>query len=150
MRFHYQAVGGDGRALSGQLDASSSRGAYRELLRRGVRPIAIAPAAAPHASRVAAGRLLARRQASRRDTLYMLKELHVLVAGGVPIAEAVAALESAAPHPALRLAFGELHAGLRRGERFPAAFTRCFPNFPAHIHRIVETGDMRCQLPCMT
>lgn len=150
MRFHYQAVATDGRALSGQLDAPSSRGAYRELLRRGVRPTAIAPAA-PAAARPqpgvhSLGSIRARRGPSRRDTLYMLKELHVLVAGGVPIAEAVAALESAAPHPALAVAFAGLHAGLRRGERFPAAFSRCFPSFPAHIHRIVETGDMSGRL----
>jgi general secretion pathway protein F len=143
MRFHYQAVAADGRALSGQLDAPSSRGAYRELLRRGVRPTAITPAAPARGRRSG---LFARRQATRRDHLYMLKELHVLVGGGVPLAEAVAALESAAVQPALAAAFGELHTGLRRGERFAEAFARCFPSFPAYIHRLVETGDMSGRL----
>lgn len=139
MRFQYHALATDGRSLTGELDAPSPRGAYRELLRRGVRPTSITPAPL-HAA--GGGRLgWRRRKASRKDYLYILKEFHILTAGGVPVAEAVAALEESATHPALATAFGELHAGLRRGERFSEAFARCFPNFPSYIHRIVETGD---------
>jgi general secretion pathway protein F len=143
MRFHYQAVASDGRALSGQLEAPSSRGAYRELLRRGMRPTAIT-ASAPHAQ--PAGLRLRRRRAGRRDYVHLMRELHVLAAGGVPIAEAVAALESAAAHPDLTAALAELHAALRRGERFAAALARCFPVFPGYIHSIIETGDMSGRL----
>ena len=138
MRFQYHALAADGRTLSGQLDAPSSRGAYRELVRRGVRPTAITPAPV-HGERT--GLLRHRRRASRKEYVYILKEFHVLTAGGVPVAEAVAALEESASHPALATAFAELHAGLRRGERFSEAFGRCFPTFPAYIYRIIETGD---------
>jgi general secretion pathway protein F len=141
MRFHYQALQADGRVLTGQVEAESPRGAYRDLARRGIRPTAITPAVA----RVRA-RLSTRKKASRRDELYLLKELHALVAGGVPIAEAVGALEEAATHPALAAAFARLHAGLRRGERFAMAFARCFPAFPLYIHRIIEAGDMSGRL----
>ena len=71
MRFHYQALQADGRVLTGQVEAETVRGAYRDLARRGVRPTAITPAAA----RTRAG-LIARKKASRRDELYTLKELH--------------------------------------------------------------------------
>ena len=108
-------------------------------MRRGVQPTAIT--AAPLHEARGGGLFGGRRKASRRDYLYVLKEFHVLTAGGVPVAEAVAALEESAAHPALAGAFGELHAGLRRGERFSEAFARCFPQFPGYIHRIVETGD---------
>jgi len=139
MRFHYHALASDGRSLSGEVDAASSRGAYRELVRRGVQPTAITPAPL-HEAR-GAGFFSRQRKASRKDYLYVLKEFHVLTAGGVPVAEAVAALEESAAHPALATAFGQLHAGLRRGERFSESFARCFPQFPSYIHRIVETGD---------
>jgi len=141
MRFHYQALQTDGRVLTGQVEAESPRGAYRDLARRGIRPMAITPAVA----RARTG-FARRKKAGRRDELYLLKELHALVAGGVPIAEAVAALEEAAAHPALAAAFTRLHAGLHRGERFAAAFARCFPAFPAHIHRIIDAGDMSGRL----
>jgi hypothetical protein len=42
----------------------------------------------------------------------------MLVAGGVPIAEAVAALEEACGEPALAEAYRTLHTGLRHGEKF--------------------------------
>src|SRR5713226_7648520 len=99
MRFHYQALQTDGRLLTGQVEAASPRGAYRDLARRGIRPTTITPAATR--SRAA---FATRKKAGRRDELYILKELNALVAGGVPIAEAVAALEEAATHPALAAA----------------------------------------------
>jgi general secretion pathway protein F len=141
MRFHYQALQADGRVLTGQVDAESPRRAYRDLARRGIRPTAITPAA----TRVRTG-FAARKKAGRRDELYLLKELHALVAGGVPIAEAVGALEEAAAHPALAGALARLHAGLHRGERFAAAFARCFPAFPDYIQRVIEAGDMSGRL----
>jgi general secretion pathway protein F len=141
MRFQFQAVQQDGRAVTGQVEAETVRGAYRDLARRGIRPTAITPAA----TRTRAA-LTARKKASRRDELYTLKELHALVAGGVTIAEAVAALEEAATHPALASALARLHAGLRHGERFAVTFARCFPAFPSYIHRIIEAGDMSGRL----
>src|ERR1700676_601937 len=141
MRFQFQAVQPDGRLVTGQVEAASPRGAYRDLLARGIRPTAITPAAGRMRARAGM-----RRKAGRRDYLYVLKELHALVAGGVPIAEAVAALEEAAAPPALAAAFRELHAGLRRGEPVAATFARCFPDLPVHIHRIIEAGDLSGRL----
>jgi len=141
MRFHYQALQADGRVLTGQVEAGSPRDAYRDLARRGIRPTAITPAA----TRVRAG-FATRKKAGRRDELYLLKELHALVAGGVPIAEAVGALEEATTHPALAAAFTRLHTGLHRGEPFAVAFARCFPAFPVYIHRLIEAGDMSGRL----
>jgi general secretion pathway protein F len=134
MRFRFEALQADGRLISGQVEADSSRGAYRSLLRRGVQPTTLAQAGAQSAGR-------RRRKAGRRDHLYVLKELQALVAGGVPIAEAVAALEEGG-HPGLAPAYGQLHAGLRRGEKFSASFVRAFPNFPAYIHSLIEAGEL--------
>ena len=141
MRFHYEALQADGRLVSGHVEAASSRGAYRDLMARGVRPTTIAPAGAR-------GRKTSvlRRKAGTRDYLYVLKELQALVAGGVPVAEAVAALEEATAHPALAAAFGELNAALRRGEPVAASFARCLPDLPSYIHRIIEAGDMSGRL----
>lgn len=72
--------------------------------------------------------------------------MHALVAGGVPVAEAVTTLAEAAAEPALAEAYDGLTTGLRRGEAFPRAFARCFPGIPPHIHRMVEAGDFSGRL----
>jgi general secretion pathway protein F len=140
MRFQFQALQPDGRLVSGQLEADSPRGAYRDLLRRGIQPSSIVVAAGQQR-----GKRL-RRKARTRDYTYVLKELHALIRGGVPVAEAVSALAEASAHPALARACSELNAGLRRGEKFSLAFSRCFPRFPSYIHRIVEAGEMSGRL----
>ena len=140
MRFHYQALQRDGKLISGLIEAVSERGAHRDLLRRGIQPTVINPAAG---SSEAAGR---GRRLTRRDYATALKQLHTLVAGGVPIAETVTALAEAADHPMLARAYGELTARLRRGEAFPAAFVQCFPAIPQHIHRLIEAGDLSSRL----
>jgi general secretion pathway protein F len=137
MRFRFEALQGDGRAISGQIEAESSRAAYRDLLRRGIQPTAIADAA------VSGDRRRRLRLASgRRSRLYILKELHALVGGGVPIADAVAALEEACDEPASAAAYRALHAGLRRGEKFSVAFARAFPSFPVYIQTLIEAGEL--------
>jgi general secretion pathway protein F len=140
MRFRFEALQSDGRLISGQVEADSPRGAYRDLLRRGVQPTTIA-----HAGAQNAGRRRPRRKAGRRDHLYVLKELQALVAGGVPIAEAVAVLEEG-DHPGLAPAYRELNAGLRRGEKFSQAFARAFPSFPGYVHRLIEAGELSGRL----
>src|SRR5438270_7368447 len=139
MRFHYQALQRDGRLVSGLIEAPSERGAHRELLRRGVRPTAISTPSAPREVR-------RRRRLGRGDYGGALHQLHALVAGGVPVAEAVTALADATDHPALAESYGELAASLRRGEAFPQAFARCFPAIPPHIQRMIEAGDFSGRL----
>ncbi|HZT88566.1 MAG TPA: type II secretion system F family protein [Stellaceae bacterium] len=141
MRFLFQALQQDGRLVSGQIEAGAARDAYRDLRRRGLQPTTLAPAGLR-----ARGGGKFRRKARARDYTYLLKELHALLAGGVPLAEAVAALEEAAEHPAVAAACAELHAALRRGEKFTRAFARCFARFPAYIHRIVEAGELSGRL----
>jgi general secretion pathway protein F len=141
MRFQYQALERDGQQVRGVIEASSERTAHRDLVRRGVRPIRIGLVAARDGAA-----LRRRRRLNRRDIAAVVKQMQTLVAGGVPVAEAVAALAEAADHPALADAYGELTAALRRGEPFPIAIARCFPQIPAHIHRVIEAGDIAGRL----
>jgi general secretion pathway protein F len=141
MRFQYQALERDGRLVDGLIEAPSERRAHRDLVRRGVRPTRIGLAPAPGG---AAPRR--RRRLNRRDVSAVVRQLQTLVAGGVPVAEAVTVLTEAADHSALAAAYGELTASLRRGEPFPIAFARCFPQIPTYIHRVIEAGDFAGRL----
>ncbi|MDR3415426.1 MAG: type II secretion system F family protein [Nevskia sp.] len=138
--FHYQALQDDGRPVAGQVEASSERAAYRMLLARRVRPTSLQAAVA------ATGAKISKRRAGRLDYIYALKELHALIAGGVPIAEAVSTLAEATENATLAAAYLELNAGLRRGERFSTVFARCFAVFPGYIHTIIESGQLSGRL----
>jgi general secretion pathway protein F len=90
-------------------------------------------------------RLRWRRKSSRRDYALMLKQLHTLLAGGVPLADAVTSLT---PNDAssLGVALVELNTGLRRGEPFARAFARCFPGIPGYVQRMLESGELSGRL----
>ena len=141
MQFRYQALERDGRLVSGLIEAPSERSAHRDLLKRGVRPTEIGPAPLPGGTTRRRRRIL-----NRRDAASVVRQLYALVAGGVPIPEAVAALAETADHSALATAYGELTAGLRRGEPFPIVFARCFPQIPVYVHRVIEAGDFTGRL----
>ncbi|HUZ74916.1 MAG TPA: type II secretion system F family protein [Stellaceae bacterium] len=141
MKYQFRALRQDGRELVGQIESSSIRSAHRDLIRRGIRPMTIAPDVA---RRTSVART--KRKARRRDYIYVVKELHSLIAGGVPIAEAVSALVSATENPVLVSAYTDLNTRLRRGEKFSVAFRGCFPNYPIYIHRIIEAGELAGRL----
>jgi general secretion pathway protein F len=141
MRFDYQALQHDGRVVAGLIEASSERAAHRDLLKRGVRPTAIRPQALLRATPRRATRFR-----PRRDHASVLRQLHALIADGVPIVEAITALADATDDPELVASYVELNASLRRGDPLPQAILQCFPAIPLHVHRIVEAGDMSGRL----
>jgi len=141
MKFSYQALQRDGRLVSGLIEAPSERGAHRDLIKRGVQPTAIRLAAS--SSGIMSRR---RRRLTSSDYAVMLQQMHVLIEGGVPIAEAVTALAETTDHVALAAAYADLTASLRRGDPFPRAFARCFAGIPIYIHRMIEAGDFSGRL----
>jgi general secretion pathway protein F len=141
MKFVYQGLQRDGRLVTGSIEAASERSAHRDLSRRGVTPTAIRSEATARPVQ----RLRWRRKSSRRDYALMLKQLHTLLAGGVPLADAVTSLT---PNDAsgLGVALVELNTGLRRGEPFARAFARCFPGIPGYVQRMLESGELSGRL----
>ena len=135
MKFRYEAMQQDGRKVVGQIESPSLRSAHRDLIRRGMQPMVIDRA-------TVAARHRGRRSVDSRDLVDLLQGLQTLVAGGVPLVEALTALNEASDHPVLASAFGDLIAALRRGEPFCKAFERCFPWLPGYIHRLVEAGEL--------
>src|SRR5260370_35470431 len=105
MRFQYEALHDDGRVVTGLIDAPSERSAHRDLLKRGVHPTSIAAAAPRRGSA-----LRSRRGVAARNYSAILKQLSVLIAGGVPIAEAATPLAQAAATPPLAASSASLHA----------------------------------------
>lgn len=140
MRFYYKALQRDGTLVGGLIDAPSERSAHRDLMRRGIQPTEIALALP---ARLGATRS---RRLGRSDHLAALKQLHTLIAAGVPIAEAADTLGGMSDRPALATLYDELSAALRRGVSVPRAFAQCFPDVPAYIHRLLEAGEVAGRL----
>jgi general secretion pathway protein F len=135
MRFRYEAIQGDGRTAVGQVEAPTARIAHRDLLRRGLRPTTLQPAG----RQASAG---TNRSPRAADLYTMLKEMHALIAGGVPLAAAVSALEEGSANAGLVARYAELAASLRRGESFSAVFARCFPMLPGYVLQVIRAGEL--------
>jgi general secretion pathway protein F len=126
--FRYEAVDGAGRARRGLLEAASAR-AVRDVLRGdGLFPTAVEPASRSFATRTDATRLAA-------PTLALItRQLATLVASGMPLDQALAAVAEQADHPGAVRLLGAIRDQVAAGESFAGALSR-FPRTFSPLYR---------------
>ena len=126
--FRYEAVDGAGRARRGLLEAASAR-AVRDVLRGdGLFPTAVEPAGRGFATRTDATRLAA-------PTLALItRQLATLVASGMPLDQALAAVAEQADHPGAVRLLGAIREQVAAGESFAGALSR-FPRTFSPLYR---------------
>lgn len=126
--FRYEAVDGEGRARRGLLEAASAR-AVRDVLRGdGLFPTAVEPASRGFAARTDATRLAA-------PTLALItRQLATLVASGMPLDQALAAVAEQADHPGAVRLLGAIREQVAAGEAFAGALSR-FPRTFSPLYR---------------
>jgi general secretion pathway protein F len=126
--FRYEAVDGAGRARRGLLEAASAR-AVRDVLRGdGLFPTAVEPASRSFATRTDATRLAA-------PTLALITcQLATLVASGMPLDQALAAVAEQADHPGAVRLLGAIRDQVAAGESFAGALSR-FPRTFSPLYR---------------
>jgi general secretion pathway protein F len=126
--FRYEAVDGAGRARRGLLEAASAR-AVRDVLRGdGLFPTAVEPASWGFAARTDATRLAA-------PTLALItRQLATLVASGMPLDQALAAVAEQADHPGAVRLLGAIRDQVAAGESFAGALSR-FPRTFSPLYR---------------
>jgi general secretion pathway protein F len=126
--FRYEAVDGAGRARRGLLEAASAR-AVRDVLRGdGLFPTAVEPARRGFAARTDATRLAA-------PTLALItRQLATLVASGMPLDQALAAVAEQADHPGAVRLLGAIRDQVAAGESFAGALSR-FPRTFSPLYR---------------
>src|ERR1044071_510096 len=134
--FSYSAVSGRGESVSGELAAEHERAALRELKRRGLTPLSLAPA-----TRQKGRSLRWRRRSNLEDHIRLINELGILVEAGVSLNEAI---EISARSPAYQM-FGEGLANfgrdLRRGASVSVALRDNITSLPAYVYQLIEAGD---------
>jgi general secretion pathway protein F len=126
--FRYEAVDGAGRPRRGLVEAATAR-AVREVLRGdGLFPTAVEPAAQGFAARADATRLAA-------PTLALVtRQLATLVASGMPLDQALAAVAEQADHPGAVRLLGAIREQVAAGEAFAGALSR-FPRTFSPLYR---------------
>jgi len=145
--FKYRALDATGHTVSGRLDAVGEAQASRELLRQGLRPLALqaqdvdgGPAAQPWLP------TLSRRAPSASDRVVVLQELATLLRAGVGLEEA---LESVAAGHAGGPAGAGLSTALsavRAGQTFHDALQQARLGLPPAMLTLVRAGEASGQL----
>jgi general secretion pathway protein F len=137
MRYKYQATDEQSQTITGILTADSERAAMRQLQKRGLTVVTIAP--------LTADTLDQRRAQQRpppRDILVVLHELTTLLESDVSLIEAIESLAHSSHHPFLTQAFAQMAQRLRQGTAFSVILKESALNLPWYIHQLIEAGEL--------
>ncbi len=136
--FHYEAVDGAGRALSGQIDAGHSRDAQRALERQGLTLLSLSEVREDSKKITSA---LFQRRLTAQDRILAIKQLALLLRSGVPLVQGIGTLKGQSTHPTLSTAFGEMEKRLRSGEGFTTALTAAMSDLPTYVYQLAAAGE---------
>jgi general secretion pathway protein F len=126
--FRYEAVDGAGRPRRGLVEAATAR-AVRDVLRGdGLFPTAVEPATQSFAARADATRL------APATLALVTRQLATLVASGMPLDQALAAVAEQADHPGAVRLLGAIREQVAAGESFAGALSR-FPRTFSQLYR---------------
>jgi general secretion pathway protein F len=133
--FRYRAATATGQLRVGMLDAASAVEAAARVRRLGLIPLETEPARR-------AGRAGARPGgATRQAVVYRLGELAVLLDAGLPLDRALAICVDNADRPAVKAAFGALHAQVKEGRSLSQAMAEASETFPPIAVAMVQAGE---------
>ena len=131
--FAYRALTTAGHASTGVVAADSTRQAWETLRARGVYPVELRPGGT--------GTVRPAPRAGRRELPGLFGQLATLVAGGLPVDEALGAAVDSATFPALGPALTEIGVAVAGGDGLADALAR-FPDlFSASDVALVRAGE---------
>src|SRR6266852_3302522 len=141
--FAYQAIGADGSAVSGSLEAADRVAAATLLQRRGLLPLKVATA---EGKPVGFWRVDIRgRQGMASHRLVFARTLSFLLTAGVPLDRSLAVSAQLSESATLREALQEVLRAIKGGKSLSGAleeYPRIFPNFDVSLIRAGEaSGD---------
>jgi len=135
--FAWRALDAGGRQAVGVIDADGRQGAWEALRARGLYPTTLAE----QADGGTRGRVPAVERAAT------LRELALLAAAGVPVAEALDDAAASAGHPALLAALARARTEVRAGRPLADALAASPRVFPPLVHDLVRAGEAAGALP---
>ena len=140
MEYEYEAVGADGRAITGRQEANSPADIVRRLSGDGLTVVGVTERRPPALPTF-------RRRLRAAEVIVALRELATLLGAGVALAEALEAQSRGGHHPVLLAAFVAIGRDIARGESFRVALRAAGLPLPDYVHQLVEAGELSGQLP---
>lgn len=137
-RFTYEALNNDGQTLAGALTAAEEREAARLLEKRGLRVLAVAPAAGERAG--------TRRRLQPSDVTLAIQELATMLMSGVPVADAVGSQALSGHHPRVAAAFARIARELQRGQPLSSTLAGAGLPLPEYAIQLAKAGEMTGEL----
>jgi len=131
--YAYRALTAAGRACAGVVDADSQHAAWEELRARGVYPTTLREDAGAPGERG--------RGTPAAELAAVTRQLALLVAAGVPVAEALEATADATQHPPLLRALTRVRAGVREGRPLADALGDAPDVFPSLYRELVRASE---------
>ena len=141
MRYKYQAIDPQKQEVSGILTAEAEREAFRQLQRRGLTPLSLAPVKSTSTKN--SGKV---GKAKQRDIIIVLHELATLLESGVALIEAVESLANSSHHPFITQTFADIATELRQGMAFSVTLQACPLKLPWYVTQLVEAGELTGKL----
>ena len=142
--FAYRGRDSQGRAVSGQVEATNEQAAGEQLLRRGILPTALRPGRAPRPG--VAWRQLLESRVSLEELVIFTRQMYALTKAGIPIMRAIHGLADTAHSKPLRRALQSLESELGNGRALSMAMQghpKVFNNlFIAIVHVGENTGQL--------
>jgi general secretion pathway protein F len=134
--FYYRAVGRDGRAVDGTLEAAGPELASRQLRARGLTLLSIRAEGAGGALGRSRGR-----PPSRQDVLSMTTELAVLLRAGLPLDRSLKVLIDMAVVPSMAALLGDVLKSVKDGHALSAALQPYEALFGRFYLSMVRSGE---------
>ena len=135
MIFHYEAVNNAGALVTGELEASSSADAVRDLRNRNLMATEVTEANSD--LRPSAGK-----RASRQDLFVSLHEMVTLLESGVSIGETIESQSNASYPDDLLKNYQVMSAEIRKGSSFSEALKSSGLKLPEYIFYLAEAGEL--------
>jgi len=139
VKFRYQALDATGSTLSGELEAASSSEAYGQLQARELTPYKLEATAARQ-------EVVKPRRASASDRAILVRELAVLLGGGVTLSEAVGSLSEAHARDSLGLPLQKVLLSLRAGSTFADSLPESGLELPSYAVQLARAGELTGRL----
>jgi general secretion pathway protein F len=140
--FGYRGLAGDGRSVSGVIDADSARGARGKLRGLGIFPTQVNEEVAAAERRSLAERMpILRRKMPAGDLALLTRQLGSLLGGGVPLLDALTLLTDQATKPMVKKMLSQVRERVREGISLADAMKahpECFSDLYVHMVRAGE------------
>ena len=142
--FTYTALSKDGQRTSGTVTSDSRSAAIAEMTKKGLRPLLVEEAkdlAAAAKKTQATAHGDKPRKVSTKSVEAFTRELANLLAGGVPLARALALLRREASQPAAKQLWSSIHDDVVGGTALADALAKWPKNFSAVYVAMVRAGE---------